>query len=185
MPNSRPAGTVATHLATTSALIAAADGPADMRRRLGAWALTQPGSDPAAQQRWRRTVAARLPSQAWPSRQLLVTAVDADTGEPIGFDQDSGVELVDAVAASCSGASAYTIAGHRYIDGGTRSNADNADLAAGADRVLVLSPLGGRSRTPAGKRPCPVSTPRALHCRCGWGWLLCVVGSRNLALEAE
>ncbi|MFL6179115.1 MAG: patatin-like phospholipase family protein, partial [Actinomycetes bacterium] len=37
---------------------------------------------------------------------------------------------------------------HSYIDGGYRSNADNADLAAGHARVLVLSPLGGRSRTP-------------------------------------
>ena len=29
-----------------------------------------------------------------------------------------------------------------------RSNADNADLAAGYARVLVLSPFGGRTRTP-------------------------------------
>ena len=34
------------------------------------------------------------------------------------------------------------------IDGGYRSNADNADLAAGYGRVLVVSPFGGRARTP-------------------------------------
>ena len=38
--------------------------------------------------------------------------------------------------------------GELYIDGGYRANADNADLAAGYARVLVLSPLGGRSLTP-------------------------------------
>ena len=79
---------------------------------------------------------------------MLITAVDAHTGEPVVFDRHSGVELVDAVAASCSSGFAYSIGDSRYIDGGYRSNADNADLAAGYARVLVLSPFGGRSRTP-------------------------------------
>jgi NTE family protein len=56
--------------------------------------------------------------------------------------------LVDAVAASCASGFAYSVGGSRYIDGGYRSNAENADLAAGYARVLVLSPFGGRSRTP-------------------------------------
>jgi NTE family protein len=64
------------------------------------------------------------------------------------FDNHCGVQLVDAVAASCSSGFAYAIDDRRYIDGGYRSNADNADLAAGCARVLVLSPFGGRSRTP-------------------------------------
>lgn len=65
------------------------------------------------------------------------------------FDRDSGVDLADAVAASTSGpgAPAYGIGGERYIDGGYRRN-ENADLAAGYARVLVLSPFGGRSRVP-------------------------------------
>ncbi len=79
---------------------------------------------------------------------MLITAVDAHTGEPVVFDRHSGVDLVDAVAASCAGGFAYTIGGSRYIDGGYRTNAENADLAAGSARVLVLSPFGGRSRTP-------------------------------------
>jgi NTE family protein len=77
-------------------------------------------------------------------------AVDAHTGEPVVFDRHSGVDLVDAVAASTSngfGVPPYSIRDSRYIDGGYRSNV-NADLAAGYERVLVLSPLGGRSRTP-------------------------------------
>ena len=89
-----------------------------------------------------------LPDQRWPQRRTLITAVDADTGEPVVFDRHSGVDLVDAVAASCSSGFAYLIGETRYIDGGYRTNADNADLAAGCARVLVISPLAGRSRTP-------------------------------------
>lgn len=74
--------------------------------------------------------------------------MDAQTGEPVVFDRDSGVELVDAVAASCAGGFAYAIGDARFIDGGYRANADNADLAVGHARVLVLSPLGGRSFHP-------------------------------------
>jgi NTE family protein len=69
---------------------------------------------------------------------------------PVVFDRHSGVDLVDAVAASTSngfGVPPYRIGGSRYIDGGYRRN-ENADLAAGYERVLVLSPFGGRSRHP-------------------------------------
>jgi len=74
---------------------------------------------------------------------LLITAVDAETGEPVAFDRHTGVDLVDAVAASCASGLPYRIGEGRYIDGGYRSNADNVDLAAGSARVLVLSPFGG------------------------------------------
>jgi NTE family protein len=140
------------HMERTSAIIAAAHDAADMRRRMGAaaieWDAASHSSASSAQTQWRVTVAARLPSQFWPQRRMLITAVDAHTGEPAVFDRHSGVDLVDAVAASCASGSAYSIGGSRYIDGGYRSNADNADLAAGYARVLVLSPFGGRSRTP-------------------------------------
>ena len=119
-----------------------------MRRRMGAAALdlaaASDGSGPA---RWRATVAARLPSQRWPERAVLITVVDAHTGDPVGFDRNSGVDLVDAVAASTAGGPAYSIGDHWYIDGGYRS-VENADLAAGYGRVLVLSPFGGASRHP-------------------------------------
>jgi NTE family protein len=116
---------------------------------LGAAALDlDAASDGSRQEQWRATVAARLPTQAWPERTILITAVDAETGEPVVFDRHSGVDLVDAVAASCSSGRPYRIADGRYIDGGYRSNADNADLAAGSARVLVLSPFAGRTRTP-------------------------------------
>ena len=141
----RPA---ADHMERTSKIIAAAEDAADMRRRMGAAALDMDAaSDGSGQTRWRATVAARLPSQRWPQRTVLITAVDAHTGEPVVFDRHSGVDLVDAVAASCASGFAYRIGDNRYIDGGYRRN-ENADLAAGYARVLVLSPFGGRTRTP-------------------------------------
>lgn len=145
-----PAASTADHLSRTGAIIAAAEDAADLRRRMGAAALeADAASDGSAQERWRATVAARLPGRRWPRRTVLITAVDARTGQPVVFDRHSGVDLVDAVAASCSSGVAYRIGDGRYIDGGYRTNAENADLAAGHRRVLVLSPLGGRSRTPA------------------------------------
>jgi NTE family protein len=141
-------GAVADHLERTNRIIASADDPADMRRRMGAAALElEGGADGSWSTRWRETVAARLPSQQWPERALLITAVDARSGEPVVFDRDSGVDLADAVAASCASGVAYAIGDDRYIDGGYRRN-ENADLASGAGRVLVLSPFGGRSRHP-------------------------------------
>jgi hypothetical protein len=67
---------------------------------MGAAALVMDAaSDGPGQTQWRATVAARLPSQHWPQRTVLITAVDAHTGEPVVFDRHSGVDLVDAVAA--------------------------------------------------------------------------------------
>ena len=143
-----PIGPVSDHMERTSRIIAAAEDAADMRRKMGAAALElDAASDGSGQTRWRATVAARLPSQHWPQRTVLITTVDARTGEPVVFDRYSGVDLVDAVAASCASGPPYSIGDNRYIDGGYRRN-ENADLAAGYERVLVLSPLGGRTRTP-------------------------------------
>ena len=146
-----PIRPVADHLERMSKIIASAEDAADMRRRMGAAALDMDAaSDGSWQTQWRATVAARLPSQRWPQRTVLITAVDAHTGEPVVFDRHSGVDLVDAVAASCASGLPYRIGDSRYIDGGYRSNAENADLAAGYARVLVLSPFGGRSLHAAG-----------------------------------
>ena len=143
----RPVRT-AEHLERTGKIIAAAEDAADMRRRLGAAALDlEAASDGSWHVQWRSTVAARLPSQRWPDRAVLITAVDARSGEPVVFDSHSGVDLADAVAASCASGFAYRIGDTRYIDGGYRRN-ENADLAAGYARVLILSPFGGRTRTP-------------------------------------
>jgi NTE family protein len=91
----------------------------------------------------RGVIESRLKSRSWPERRLLITAVDAETGEPRVFERASGVDLSDAVAASCAVPIVWppiTIQGHRYVDGGVRSIA-NADLATGCDRVMVLAPV--------------------------------------------
>jgi NTE family protein len=128
----------------------AATSAADLQRAMGALGLESDTTlGPAAGQR-RAMVAARLPSHEWPDRPMIVVAIDAHTGELAAFDRDSGVDLVDAVTASCALPGlvpTQSINGTRYIDGGVRST-DNADLASGYATVVVISPLGGRSQTP-------------------------------------
>lgn len=145
-----PRRSMTDHLEAFKKIIAESDDAADMRRRMGEAALgIDAAADDSWQAQWRATVESRLPGQHWPERTVLITAVDARTGEPTMFDRHSGIDLVDAVAASCAGgAFAYKVGEGRYIDGGYRSSSENADLAAGYKRVLVLSPLSGRSLYP-------------------------------------
>ena len=68
------------------------------------------------------------------------------------FTRASGVALVDAAAASCAVPGVWppvTVGGHRYIDGGIRSGT-NADLVAGCDRVLVITPSLANAPQPLG-----------------------------------
>ncbi|NQX29297.1 patatin-like phospholipase family protein [Microbacteriaceae bacterium VKM Ac-2854] len=146
-PPQPPSSPMLDHLRRTEDVFAASQDPADMRRRQGASALALPAPADHSE-RWRATVAARLPHADWPQRDVWLTAIDARTGEPVVFDRNSGVDLVDAVAISTSGGLPFALGEHRYLDGGYRRSSENADLAAGSARVLVLSPLGGRTRAP-------------------------------------
>jgi NTE family protein len=116
----------------------------EFRRRIGTLALAaeKAGLTPPEQERL-DVIGARLAGTEWPERKLVITAVDAETGEFRTFDRDSGVPLLYAVAASCAVPGVYppvTIDGRRYVDGGMRSAA-NADLAQGYDRLVVLAPI--------------------------------------------
>jgi NTE family protein len=114
--------------------------PVRARIRLGRMAVRS-RTEPAAERR--AVVAARLGTHDWPTGNLLITAVDVDTGELATFDSGSGVDLVDAVGASCAVPGVWppvTVNGRRLMDGGMRSPA-NADLAAGYDRVVVVAPI--------------------------------------------
>jgi NTE family protein len=94
---------VADHLERISKIIASAEDAADMRRSMGAAALDMDAAhDGSWQTRWRATVASWLPSHRWPERSVLITAVDAHNGAPVVFDRDSGIDLADAIAASCA-----------------------------------------------------------------------------------
>jgi NTE family protein len=113
----------------------------EQTRLIGRWALDAPT---VTEEERRSVVAERLPSHAWPNRMLLIVAVDAETGEIKIFDRLSGTTLVDAVSASCAVPGIWppvTIDGRRYMDGGARSS-DNADLALGYARTVIVSPMG-------------------------------------------
>jgi NTE family protein len=122
----------------------------DFRRRIGALALaTQTTVDEPT---YRASRAARLADHTWPARDIHLVAVDTESGEPTVFTRESGVALVDAVAASSAFPDIWppvTIGGHRYMDGAIRSPT-NADLATGCDRVLVLTPSPANSPRPFG-----------------------------------
>ncbi len=117
---------------------------AELTRKVGQWALEARTVSEAER---RSVIAARLPTHEWPDRLLRITAVDTETGKMRIFDRLSETSLVDAVAASCAVPGVWppvTIDGRRYMDGGVRSS-DNADLAQGYGRVVILSPNGLRA----------------------------------------
>ena len=86
-------------------------------------------------------IESRLPNEEWPhTPRLVITTVNAQTGEWVQLDRDAGVPLALAVSASCAVPGVYppmTIGSQRYIDGGVRSGT-NADIAKGYQRVLIL-----------------------------------------------
>lgn len=91
----------------------------------------------------RQIAAKHLPGIEWPQQRMLIPAIDAETGEFTVFNRDSGVQLVDAIAASCAIPGVWapvTIGSRKYIDAIVRSPI-NADLAAGCERVVVIAPI--------------------------------------------
>jgi NTE family protein len=113
----------------------------DLRKALAQWELE---ADPPTEAARRAIIAGRLPSHSWPARRLGVVVIDTETGDGKVFDQNSDVDLLDAVTASCSVPTVWpaaTIGGRRYTDGGMRSP-DNVDYATGFDRVTIISPVG-------------------------------------------
>jgi len=122
------------------------------RQRIGAVALA---ADTLAEPLRRNVIAQRLPSHVWPDRELRLTAVDIATGELVVLDRDSGVDLVDAVAASCAVPGAWppvTIGDRRYMDGGIGSTI-NLDVADDCEAAVVLVPAGESAPSAFGAGP--------------------------------
>jgi NTE family protein len=91
----------------------------------------------------KRAIAAELPIPEWPAKPLTITAVDADSGQRVEFQAGSGVELLDAAAASGALPGIVelpTLNSHRYADGGVHS-LYNVDLASGCDIVVLVTPM--------------------------------------------
>jgi NTE family protein len=105
-----------------------------------------------------------LDGTAWPAG-FRCTAIDADTGDLVVWDQGSGVPLPHAVAASCSIPMLFptvTIKGRHYMDGGIL-NPLNATAAPPADVLLVLScqPLGSQGAGVESALAASAATPDA------------------------
>jgi NTE family protein len=154
-----PDGTIAARMGLRVKLwfvwaLACCRDPSRSLLRLGKLALATP-SIPEAQRR--EVIEARLPGRDWPERRLLITAVDADSGEFAVFDAASGASLAEAVAASCAVPGIWPpvlINGRRWMDGGMRSAA-NADLARECDQIVVLAPISqGFGTMPPVARQC-------------------------------
>lgn len=112
------------------------------RRHIGAMALAAPSVDEPTR---RGVIEYRIGTDAWPETDLVLTAIDAETGAFVTWSKASGISLIDAVASSCAVPGVWpcvTINGRRYYDGGLRNSA-NAFLADGFDTVHVLAPLTG------------------------------------------
>jgi NTE family protein len=136
-------------LTTESAVAAPDTTTAEKLRRIGAIAVA---AETVTEERRRDVIAHRLPCHRWPERELRVTAIDVATGELVTFDRDSGVPLVDAVAASCAVPGAWppvTIGDRRFMDGGVGSTVNMA-AASDCDAVVVLVPSSENGPAPFG-----------------------------------
>ncbi len=94
----------------------------------------------------------RIKVNRWPNN-LIITAIDAQKSERVTFTSESNADIYKAMEASGSLPGVWpatTIDGNKYYDGGCHSM-DNADLAKGAKKVLVLAPS------------LPVATPYTLE----------------------
>jgi NTE family protein len=126
--------------------------PRTKRRRVGGASLR---AHPVGGRERIEVIRSRINVSTWPDgRDLRVTAVNAETGEFVVWDRESGADIVHAVASSCAVPvvwPAVSIDDTPYVDGGMRSPA-NADLAHFADRVVVLAPIA-RGISPLGAAP--------------------------------
>jgi NTE family protein len=114
--------------------------PADARRRVGRLALA---TETITEQAHIAGMSTLMTAREWPDRELLITAVDIETGELKVWDRAGGAPLPTAVASSCAlpGVSPpISINGRQYMDGGMWSGT-NADVAIGADVLVVVEPL--------------------------------------------
>lgn len=82
----------------------------------------------------------RIKVTSWP-QNLMITAIDAQASKRAVFTKDSNVDIYRPMASSGSLPGVWpatTIDGKKYYDGGCHSM-ENADLAKGAHKVLILA----------------------------------------------
>ncbi|MFJ9364694.1 patatin-like phospholipase family protein [Nocardia sp. NPDC101769] len=114
--------------------------PKEARRRVGVRALEMNVGDPADHI---TRIGGFVGNVGWPRRDLRITAISVTTGDLQVWTPDGKATLPEALASSTSVPGVFppiSIDGTDYIDGGMRSPI-NADLAAGAERILIIEPL--------------------------------------------
>ncbi|MER6006385.1 patatin-like phospholipase family protein [Nonomuraea angiospora] len=117
--------------------------PDDKRRRAGRIALA---AEAPSEYGHLTGISSLVETEKWPDRPLLITAVDAETGEPKVWDRDGEATLVEAAASSSAfpgTVAPITVNGRRYMDGALR-NGVNADLAATAVTRVFIEPMADR-----------------------------------------
>ncbi|MFE9104056.1 patatin-like phospholipase family protein [Actinomadura geliboluensis] len=114
--------------------------PDEVRRRIGRLALGAAALP--AREHW-KSMRFLVGTDEWPPGRLLITGVDAASGEPVVWDAASGVPLSAAVAASSAapGFAAPVPIGRRLYFDGAFGGGSNAGLAAGAGTVVLVEPL--------------------------------------------
>ncbi|AYF74438.1 patatin-like phospholipase family protein [Nocardia yunnanensis] len=114
--------------------------PDEARRRAGQRALEMNVGAPADHI---ARIGAFVGDVDWPQRDLRITACSVGTGELRVWTPGGKATLREALACSTSVPGVFPpipVDGDHYIDGGMRSPI-NADLAAGAERMLIIEPL--------------------------------------------
>ncbi|MDQ1245746.1 MAG: hypothetical protein QG597_113 [Actinomycetota bacterium] len=89
-----------------------------------------------------RSVASLVAQRSWPAQSLMITTVDAYTGERLVLRANSGVPVSRAAAASSSVPGLFSpqpVLDRRCMDGGVSGSGTHTDLAVGAERVVILS----------------------------------------------
>lgn len=141
----RPAGTgsglTATMRRVFEVLGDATLAPDEARRRVGRLAREADAAldGEAHRERMRDLVG----TDEWPAGELLVTGVDAESGEPVVWDRSSGVPLTAAVAASSAApglARPVPIGGRSFMDGAF-GGGSNAALAGDARTIVLVEPM--------------------------------------------
>lgn len=136
-----------------SAILTPGETKTQKLRQIGAVALDVSRRPEAVSAAVRRSVIARrLPTHDWPQQTLRITGIDIATGELEVFDNESGVELVDAVAASCAVPGAWppvSIGERQFMDGGVGSGV-NISAVHDCAVVVALVPSGVDAPSPWG-----------------------------------
>ncbi len=97
-------------------------------------------ADPA--EKFRRSISAVVVKREWPSNALAISTVDTYTGERLVITASAGCSPARAAAASSSVPGLFTpqlVADRKCMDGGVSGTGTHADLAVGAERVVILS----------------------------------------------